>query len=174
MIQPKLRGMAIALIVLLPICFIAICFLDYLLFISLQAGAPKGSIGESTMGVLYTIFLNLSFLYFFISVHSRAFTITINTHENIIIFKNIISIRTKTYNLNWFDGYIETQSLSRGGPYKMLFFIKNRRVEKIVSGYYYTDINELTSALSPIKNLGFKKNGTMLEWRAIFKMPLNI
>lgn len=173
MIRSRLTGKAIAVLILLPLFFIAVGFLDWLVAKSLKEGIPKDSTGGFVMGMLYTIFINTGAVLYFLALRGKAFKITINTGENSITFKTMLTRHTDTYSFDFFDGYIETQSFGRGGNFNVYYFIKDGIAHKIISSYYYANMDELLQAIVPIKNLGFiKGNNTKLEWRGMFKKPL--
>ncbi len=61
---------------------------------------------------------------------------------------------------------------AKGGSYKVLYLLKDKKAEKIITGFYYENIDELHAAISSIKYLGFKKDFSSIARKALFNKPI--
>ena len=86
------------------------------------------------------------------------FMITIDEISEQIFFKNIITFKKSTYSFTDFDGYVDTFAKTNWGNFKVIYFIKNNKIEKIIRGNYYSNMDEMQGALGTMNYLGFKEN----------------
>jgi hypothetical protein len=75
---------------------------------------------------------------------------------------------TKTYFLNYFDGYINTIVKDKYGEYKCFYLVKAGKLMYKMSGRFYSNINELHEGLFPLKDLGFIKSSVSLSMKIAF------
>jgi hypothetical protein len=80
--------------------------------------------------------------------------------------------RSKLYDFTEFDGYLDTVATSKAGTYEVVYLIKNQKAERIITGFYFSNIDELRAALSPIKYLGFREDFSRLARKALLRKPL--
>ena len=131
-------------------------------------------------------FSGLGFLIVFITIVLPLFIIaqmklnykvtTIDTDLRTISFKMFILPITRTYNLDYFDGYINTIVKDKYGDYKCFYLVKDGKLMYKMSGRYYSNIDELQEGLSSLKDLGFIKSSVSLSIKiavgvSIFTLP---
>jgi hypothetical protein len=124
------------------------------------------------------VFSGLGVLVFFITVVLPIYIIaqmklnykitTIDTDLKTISFKMFLLPITKTYFLNYFDGYINTIVKDKYGEYKCLYLVKAGKLMYNMSGRFYSNINELHEGLFPLKDLGFIKSSVSLSMKIAF------
>jgi hypothetical protein len=102
----------------------------------------------------------------------RASLITINSDSEdlkYILFKNIFSRRTRTYNFKELDGFIRTRLWHKQfSTNKTLCLIKGGKVVKIIDNFFYSNVDELETGLKHLPYLGFKPMGFVNSWRVLF------
>ena len=133
---------------------------------------PRGTLPPFGAIIFILVF---AFLLFAISnswTH-YAFNIKIDNDEKTISFQNVITRQTKLYNFNDFDSYFDTYPVTaKGGSYKVLYLLKDKKAEKIITGFYYQNIDELQDAISYIKYLGFQKDFSIIARKALLNRPI--
>lgn len=133
---------------------------------------PRGTLPSfGAVGfIIVFLFLLAAIIY---SWTRYAFNIKIDTDEKTIYFKNIITRQITFYSFNDFDCYLDTYANSgRGNSYKVVYLIKNRKAEKIITGFYYTNIDELQDAVSSIKYKGFQPNFSTLTRKSFLNKDI--
>ncbi|MNR31928.1 hypothetical protein D3C85_1494700 [compost metagenome] len=85
-------------------------------------------------------------------------TVTIDIDLKTISFKMFLLPVTKTYNLDYFDGYINTLVKDKYGTYKCFYLVKEGKLMYKMSGRFYSNIDELHEGISYLKDLGFLKS----------------
>jgi hypothetical protein len=83
--------------------------------------------------------------------------ITIDTNKQEIAFVHMFLPVNKTYTFADFDYHIETVEHSVGDHSKAIYLVKNKKLQKRIRGYYYSNIAEMHEALKAIPCHGFKK-----------------
>ena len=93
-----------------------------------------------------------------------AMIVNIDSDALTISFRNILTRQYRIYLFKDFDGYIDTLAFNykTADEYKVIYFVKDKKVEKILTGFYYSNMEELQEAIKPIKYLGFQKNFSAL------------
>ena len=119
--------------------------------------------------ILLCLFLSGFILYSWIPF---AFDIRIESKEKTIVFKNIITRHTYSYSFNDFDCYLETHVNSTYHDYKVVYLIKNGKAEKIITGRYYSNLDEMIEAISSIKYAGFTPKWMALSKKALFNQNI--
>ena len=100
------------------------------------------------------------------------FVVKIDIENKSIEFKHLLTRQKTGYAFTDLDGYLETFATTRNGNYKVFYFIKNKKAEKLITGYYYSNMNEMKDALSLMKYLGFEKDFGKLNRRSLFNKQL--
>ena len=95
-------------------------------------------------------------------------TMTIDTDLKTITFKMFLLPITKTYYLDYFNGYINTIVKDKYGDYKCFYLVKDGKMLYKMSGRFYSNIDELHAGLSPLKDLGFIKSSVLLSIKIAF------
>ena len=117
----------------------------------------------------YCIFLLL--LVIFVAL-KKFITISIDSENKTIKFKNAITRYTREYNFEYYDGYLDSFTTTSKTNYKVLFLIKNKKSIKKIEGYYYKNIDEMQKALSSMNYFGFNKNLGSINRRIFLNKPI--
>jgi hypothetical protein len=81
--------------------------------------------------------------------------IMINTSEGTIIFKHFFTRKRVFYHLADFDSYIDIiEERPRGGPFRVLYLIKDETIIQIIPSSIYSNIDEIEGGLKPTKYIG--------------------
>ena len=94
--------------------------------------------------------------------------IMVDTFAKTITFQNLITRKTQLYDFNYFDGFIDVTQSSKSGTYRVVYLVKEKRYINKISSFYYSNLNELQAALTPIKYLGFKKYSIFKSIKVLF------
>lgn len=175
MITSKFKPYGAFALILSVLLFGVICFFIYCLISVVFLGGhifPTGTL-PSYGAIIFITGFTFLLVFIFNSWRRYAFNIEIDKNKRTILFQNIITRQTRLYNFTDFDSYLDTYPMTtKGGCYKVLYLIKNKRAEKIITGFYYENIDELQEAISSIKYLGFKQDFSRFMRRAIFNRPI--
>jgi hypothetical protein len=112
----------------------------------------------SGLGILVVFVTVLLPVYLVAQMKLNYKTVIIDTDLKTISFKMFLLPVTKTYNLNYFDGYINTLVKDKYGTYKCFYLVKAGKLMYKMSGRFYSNIDELHEGLSYLKDLGFLKS----------------
>jgi hypothetical protein len=123
---------------------------------------------------IYIAFFYIMIVWVLKSVFDRAYIIEINTETKTISFKRLATFQTKTYQFSDFDSYFDIQCSNKAGTYREAYLLRNGKAEKIICGLYYANIDELISALYPIKYDGFKTNNSQILRHSLFNSRIKI
>ena len=94
--------------------------------------------------------------------------ISIDTFGKTITFQNLFTKKKRLYDFNYFDGFIDMNQRSKSGTYRVVYLVReNRYIEKI-SSFYYSNLDDLQAALTPMKYLGFKKFSILKSIKVLF------
>jgi hypothetical protein len=174
MVESKFKTYGIFAIILSMFLFVGICFFIYVLISVVFFGGhiiPRGTLPAFGAIIFICVFLLLLVTIFY-SWKNSTFIIKIDMDSKNIWFKNIITQKKTLYSFNDFDGYLDTFAITRAGSYKVVYLIRNKRAEKILTGFYYSNIDQLQDALSSIPYLGFKKEFSKLARKALMNRPI--
>lgn len=174
MVDSKFKVFGIIAFIILALMSIIICFCIYTLVSVVFLGGhiiPRGTLPP--IGALAFIFFLLIMLFGILySSIKFFFIISIDTDEKTILFKNIITQKAKLYSFSDLDGYLDTYAVTKNGDFKVIYFVKNKKAEKIINGYYYSNMDEMQSALVSLNYLGFQKNFKTYSRKAFFNQSL--
>ncbi len=175
MIVSKLKANGFFALIFSGLLLIGICFAAYVLISVVFLDGhiiPRGTIPP--VGAI--IFITLLILLLIVIIRSwtlNAFKIKIDTIKKTIHLKNVITQQVRSYNLEDFDGYLDCYAVTyKGGRYKFLYLVKNKKADKIITGFYYANIDELQEGISSIKYLGFQKAFSKIAIRAFLSRPI--
>ena len=87
--------------------------------------------------------------------------VKVDANSRTILFTNIFFKTSYSYSFSDFDYYIETLEYSRLGTFKAIYLVKDRKLKRAIRGFYYSNIDEMKSALESIPTQGFKKFGKL-------------
>lgn len=175
MVKSEFRNWGIFSIIMYILIIVCCCLSIYTLTAVVFLGRDFVKVDLSPFGTfLFVTFFLVMILLIVYLLARYAFLITINKQEKLITFKNIFSWRTKEYQFNDFDGFIDTIAYNAKADrhFKMIYLIKDKKVAKIITGVYYANIDELQNALQPMKYFGFIKNSSKLTHSAFLNKSI--
>jgi hypothetical protein len=122
----------------------------------------------SGLGLL-VVFITVVLPFFIIAQMKLNYKVTtIDTDLRTISFKMFILPITRTYNLDYFDGYINTIVKDKYGDYKCFYLVKDGKMMYKMSGRFYSNIDEIHEGLFLLKDLGFIKSSVSLSIKIAF------
>lgn len=98
--------------------------------------------------------------------------ITINTEENTIKFKNIITQVVKIYHMEDFDGRFFTNQPIKGGWVRNFYLTKDKKVVKKISNFIYSNQKEIEESFNQVKDLGSIKYSLFKSLKILFRYPI--
>lgn len=99
--------------------------------------------------------------------------ILIDSENQVVIVKNPLSNRNKTYPLRYFDGYSERSNFnSLFGAHKVLHLLKEHKVVYSISSGFYENYTELKDALSCLEDLGTLDTSILTDIKIFFGLPI--
>ena len=171
MTTSKFKAYGTFALILSGLLFAGICFFIYTLISVFFFGGhilPKGTLPPFG-AILFILVFSFFLIAMFNSWTHYAFNIKIDNDDKTIFFQNIITRQIRLYDFADFDSYFDTYPVTgKGGSYKVLYLIKDKKAEKIITGFYYENIDELQEAISSIKYLGFQKDFSSIARKALF------
>jgi hypothetical protein len=93
----------------------------------------------------------------FAQVKINCKIILIDVADKTIAFKNYFTRQSKIYQINYFDGYLDTLKKSPKGDFRILYLVKNNKPTHKISGRTYSNIDEIETGLKELKYYGYKK-----------------
>src|SRR4051812_38731970 len=145
MVCSKFKPWGIIVMIIMVPMFLGILFMIYSLASVIFFGEnifKRGTI-SSTGAVFVILWLACMAFALFYAWLKFFFIIKINPSTKSILFKNIFTRKTFDYSCDDFDGYMDIYAQTKNGSYKVLYLIKNRRAIKIITGYYYSNMDEM-------------------------------
>ncbi len=126
-----------------------------------------------TKAIIITLFICSFLVYMGLWLKRSATTITIDPVQKTIGFTNIFIKKTEVSLLGDLDGYIETVVTSGSHTeYKAYYILKDKKVNRKILGYYYSNMDELQEGLKPLAYLGFQKLGLEKRLNILFNRPI--
>ena len=127
-----------------------------------------GTTGLSPIQALIFIFIYAAGLSFFLFIFFKVSVVRIDNDAKTILFNRIITQQKELFSFAYFDSYFDTIAPSpKGGTYKVIYLIKGKKVEKRISGYLYSNIDEIQQSLFSIKYLGFQKKHSSTDIQSL-------
>lgn len=108
-----------------------------------------------------------AFLFLLYTLWKNGRKIYIDTVESTISFKRLLC-QKKTSSFTDLDGYIEAKQHSKSGSFLVLYLVKGGRCLLIISGAYFSNIDEIKESLQPLTKLGSYSNNFLLDCRVFF------
>jgi len=119
------------------------------------------------------VMLMFSLLYGGIFIKS-AKIICVNSNDNSISIKNIITRETKIFSYNFLDGYVDgIQYFGIGLSSNAIYLVKGRKCIAKITSFSCSNYDEIKSGLSGLKYLGNKKFTIIDNWKVLFGLPVN-
>ncbi|QNN42798.1 hypothetical protein [Pedobacter roseus] len=119
---------------------------------------------------LFVIFSTMVLPVYILAQMKLNYKITIiDTGLKTISFKMFLLPVTRTYPLDYFEGYINTAVKDKYGEYKCFYLVKEGKLMYKMSGRFYSNIDQLYEGLSSLKDLGFLKLSTSLSIKIAFR-----
>lgn len=98
--------------------------------------------------------------------------ILIDTFGKTINFTNLFTRQQTVCSFNDFDGFIDTFQSARGGSYRVIYLVKNRKFIKKISSFYYSNLDELQNSIVDIKYLGRQNFNIIKSFKILLNMPV--
>jgi len=98
--------------------------------------------------------------------------ISIDTKNKTATFVNTFTRRNSKYNYSDFDGKLIWYEPISGGHARNFYLIQNKKAVKKISGFIYSNQNELEEALVDIKDFGTTKYSYLKSWKVFFGFPI--
>ncbi|RQO79378.1 hypothetical protein DBR40_03200 [Pedobacter sp. KBW01] len=111
----------------------------------------------SSLGVLVVFVTVAQSVYIIAQMKLNYKTVIIDTDIKTISFKMFLLPITRTYHLDYFDGYINTLVKDKYGKYPCFYLVKEGKLMYKMAGRFYSNLDELREGLSCLKDLGFIK-----------------
>src|SRR5258708_1429300 len=174
MVESRFKTSGIFSIVFnLFLCLVILVMIYILAFQVIPGKYPQTKRGLTpAMGVVFLLFFGFLLFVIIYSLLRYAFLIKIDPEARTISFRNIITFQDKTYDFDEFESYLDTFANSKSGQYKNIYLIRGGKAEKIITGMYYENIDELQAALNSLKYLGFHENSSAIARKALFNKPI--
>ena len=113
-----------------------------------------GFSNESISGNIALIVVLTILLWLYGKMLWDAKAITVDSEANNITFKNRYSQNQWSYKFDYFDGFVTYYQYTKFGTYKVIYFVKDQRLLFKVSKAFYSNQEEILSAISSIKDMG--------------------
>lgn len=130
-------------------------------------------LGETPVAGQIALYVSLIFL---ISIYGKllydANLITIDAADQTITFKNLFTRHYSSYKFSDFDGKLVWYEPIKGGYAKNFYFIQNKKAVKKISGFIYSNQEELEETLADIKDFGTTKYTYLKSWKVFFGFPI--
>lgn len=94
--------------------------------------------------------------------------IMVDTFAKTITFQNLFTRKARLYDFNYFDGFIDMNQSSESGTYRVVYLVKEKRYIEKISSFYYSNLDDLQVALTPIKYLGFRRYSIFKSIKVLF------
>jgi hypothetical protein len=95
--------------------------------------------------------------------------IIIDKTDKKISIKHYITRQVKIYNFTDIDGYVDMiEKPARGRPFRVIYLVQNEKFVQKISGFIYSNIEEMEAGLDTIKYLGRKKYSYFKNIRILF------
>jgi hypothetical protein len=123
--------------------------------------------------VLSTLIASLIFSFiFFPQILFSSTKIYVDNLERIITFKNSLLFSKRRYNLNEFQGYILSKYKTRFNTYQVIYLTKNNKPIELISGFTYSNFNQLEESLQSLKNLGYREFDFFEHCKLLFRFKI--
>jgi hypothetical protein len=126
----------------------------------------------SGLGMLCTLITVVFPIYIVGQMKLNYKTVVINTEAKAISFTFFLVRITKTYPMDYFDGYIETKVTDKYDTYKCFYLVKDGKLKYKISGRFYENIDELQHGLSSLRYMGFIKYSSALSLKIAFNKSI--
>ena len=98
--------------------------------------------------------------------------ILINTFGKTISFTNLFTRQETVISFDDFDGFIDTFQSSKGGSYRVIYLVKDKKFIRKVSSFYYSNLDELQNSFADIKYLGRQNFNIIKSFKILLNMPV--
>lgn len=112
----------------------------------------------SGLGVLVVFVTVVLPVYIIAQMKLNYKTVIIDTDLKTISFKMFLLPISRTYDLDYFAGYINMLVIDKYGAYPCFYLVKAGKLMYKMSGRFYSNIDELHKGLSYLKDLGSVKS----------------
>lgn len=168
MIKSNLRGFGFWFIATITVVFFCL-FVSAISHYYFDVTLLKISMISKREAYVQIILLGIAFILFASITFQNSLSVTIDTFEKQISLKNLISRKKINFFFHELDGYVETfQKDGHRKPFIILYLIKNRRYIAKISGWAFTNIDELKTGLVDLKYLGQRRFSALDSLKELF------
>jgi hypothetical protein len=106
-------------------------------------------------------------------VRSNAWQVLIDREGRTITTRNLVSKKKLVYSFEELDGFVHVYvRLKNGDKIKVLYLVKDRKFCLKLSGSFYSNLDELESALVPLTFLGVQNLNLMKRIAIVRQRPV--
>lgn len=130
--------------------------------------------GNYRKAIITIVLACSSLLFLCIWLKTVATIITIDTNRKTIAFTNFFTKSIEIYSFDDFDGYIQTVDINSKtlAENKALCLLKDKKINRKISGSYYSNVDELQEGLKSLTYLGFERFEIVKNLKVLFKQPI--
>lgn len=128
----------------------------------------KMSMPTTKAKVFQFVLPTIGVLLFGSQIWRDANIIQIDTFSKTITFRNFFTKRSRQYDFDYFDGYADMLQTSKSGTYRVIYLVKDKRYIEKLSSFYYSNLDDLQTAFTTIKYLGFKNYNVFKSIKVLF------
>jgi hypothetical protein len=155
------------------VMLIATLFMSFLLISAfsqtfLDFQIIKMSMQTAKANIFQFVLPTIGVLLFGSQIWRDANTIQVDTFAKTITFKNFFTKRSRQYDFDFFDGYVDMLQSSKSGTYRVIYLVKDKRYIEKISSFYYANFDDLKTAFMTIQYLGFKKYNVFKSIKVLF------
>ena len=105
--------------------------------------------------ILFLSFYPILIFLAFAQVKINCKIIFIDLANKTIAFKYYFTRQIKIYQIDYFEGYIDTLKKSPKGDFRILYLVKNNKLSHKISGRIYSNIDEIETGLKELKSVSW-------------------
>ncbi|HWW41414.1 hypothetical protein [Pedobacter sp.] len=99
-----------------------------------------------------------------------ASVILIDKLNKTISFTNLFTRRQSIISFDDLDGFIDVYQAVQAGRIRVIYLVRDKKFVKKLSSYYYSNLDELQEALTPIKYLGLQNFNIIKSVKILFNL----
>lgn len=131
-----------------------------------------GFVDMPVLGRIFFVFVMLIAISIYGKLLWDSNILLIDTKLKTIKFTNRLTLISSIYYFSYFDNSMIVFEPIKGGYARNYYLIKNRKVIKRITGFIYSNQNELEDALQEIKSLGEVKYSYLNSTKNLFRLPI--
>ena len=145
-------------------------FLDILAILSLLGLNSKVFTPETAIFLVigYSLLVILSLKQLLINTNIYL----IDTSNKTIKIRNYFTRKFTSFNLNNYDGYVDSLVQSSLGTYRVIYLVKDKRFINKISGKVFSNVDEIKDSFGNLTYLGYQKLTFRNQLQIIFNKPV--